>query len=338
MTEANQESSARPPTAGGLLKQARQAKGLHIAALAASIKVAQRKLELLEADRIGELPDATFTRALAQTVCRSLKIDAAPVLALLPAASGGRLDQMGEGINAPFRERPGRGEPTDWSRVVASPAVWGPALVLLAALGIYLLPSSWLSAIHFTQKSAALTGAPKSSVVPAAPGSAGAVPEPTPASLAASAAPAAPAAPAAAMGAVETVFSAPPLAVAASAAITGASISAAAPESGSAAMARGETLAVSGTLATTGTPTGAGRPGGALQLRASAESWIEVQDAKRQMLLSRMLMAGETVNLDGELPLRVKVGNASGTEVVFRGQAVNLIPVTVGNIARLELK
>ena len=335
MTEANQESSARPPTAGGLLKQARQAKGLHIAALAASIKVAQRKLELLEADRIGELPDATFTRALAQTVCRSLKIDAAPVLALLPAASGGRLDQMGEGINAPFRERPGRGEPTDWSRVDASPAVWGPALVLLAALGIYLLPSSWLSAIHFTQKSAALTGAPKPSVVPAAPGSAGAVPELTPASLAASSAPAAPAA---AMGAVETVFSAPPLAVAASAAITGASISAAAPESGSAAMARGETLAVSGTLATTGTSTGAGRPGGALQLRASAESWIEVQDAKRQMLLSRMLMAGETVNLDGELPLRVKVGNASGTEVVFRGQAVNLIPVTVGNIARLELK
>jgi hypothetical protein len=39
MTEANQEpSSARPTTAGGLLKQARQAKGLHIAALAASSK------------------------------------------------------------------------------------------------------------------------------------------------------------------------------------------------------------------------------------------------------------------------------------------------------------
>ena len=80
-----------PSTAGGLLRQARQAQGLHIAALAAAIKVTPRKLELLEADRLDELPDATFTRALAQTVCRTLKIDAAPVLALLPPPKGHRL-------------------------------------------------------------------------------------------------------------------------------------------------------------------------------------------------------------------------------------------------------
>ena len=71
-------------TAGALLRQARQAKGLHIAALAVSLKVPQRKLEALEADRYGELPDATFVRALAQTVCRALKVDRAPILALLP--------------------------------------------------------------------------------------------------------------------------------------------------------------------------------------------------------------------------------------------------------------
>ena len=83
----------RRPTAGRLLREARQAQGLHIAALASAIKVAPRKLELLEADRLDELPDATFTRALAQTVCRSLKIDAAPILALLPPPSGHRLEQ-----------------------------------------------------------------------------------------------------------------------------------------------------------------------------------------------------------------------------------------------------
>ena len=54
-----------------MLRAARQARGLHIAALAASIKVTQRKLEALEADRYDELPDMTFTRALAKTVCRS---------------------------------------------------------------------------------------------------------------------------------------------------------------------------------------------------------------------------------------------------------------------------
>lgn len=324
MTEVTPEpSAASPRTAGGLLKQARQSKGLHIAVLAESIKVTQRKLELLEADRFSELPDATFTRALAQTVCRSLKIDAAPVLALLPPASGGRLGQMGEGINAPFRERPGRGEPTDWARVVASPAVWGPSLVLLAALIVYLLPSSFLNGLQFGQKSVAVptvrVAAPAAVVAAAA--SAGSAMAPTPAAIAEGLAAAAVSATVAAAasasapnlppGAVETVFSAPPFAESASAAAGGLSAS---------------------------TNVSGGASGAALQLRATTESWVEVQDAKSQMLLSRMLQAGETVRLDGALPMRLKVGNAAGTEVMFRGQAVNLLPSTVGNIARLELK
>jgi cytoskeleton protein RodZ len=330
MTEAKQElDSTRPTTAGGLLKQARQAKGLHIAALAASIKVAQRKLESLEADRFNELPDATFTRALAQTVCRSLKIDAAPVLALLPPASGARFDQMGEGINAPFRDRPGRGEPTDWARVLASPAIWGPALVLIAAAGVYFLPSSFLSGLQFNPKSTAPVVATK----PAAAVAAAAAPASTAIAPLTGAAPAS--APTGA--AVETVFSAPPLADTASAAMAASapiSIPVAAISLPAAPVVAGELLASTDVAAVQS----ASAAGGALQLRASAESWIEVQDAKKQMLLSRMLLAGETVRLDGELPLRLKVGNASGTEVVFRGQSVNLVPATVGNIARLELK
>src|SRR4051794_32653278 len=102
----SESTAATPSTAGALLRQARQAQGLHIAALAASIKVGQRKLELLESDQFDQLPDATFTRALAQTVCRALKIDAAPVLALMPPPGGYRLEHVGEGINAPFRDRP----------------------------------------------------------------------------------------------------------------------------------------------------------------------------------------------------------------------------------------
>ena len=80
MSEPTDATPNPATSAGALLRQARQAQGLHIAALAAAIKVTPRKLELLEADRYDELPDATFVRALAQTVCRSLKIDAAPVL------------------------------------------------------------------------------------------------------------------------------------------------------------------------------------------------------------------------------------------------------------------
>ena len=77
-----------------MLRAARRAQGLHISMLAASIKVTQRKLESLEADRYDELPDMTFTRALAKTVCRSLKIDEAPVLALLPRLGEQSLDRV----------------------------------------------------------------------------------------------------------------------------------------------------------------------------------------------------------------------------------------------------
>lgn len=133
----------RPTTAGGLLRQARQAQGLHIAALAAAIKVVPRKLELLETDQFDQLPDATFTRALAQTVCRTLKIDAAPILALMPPPSGYRLEQVSEGLNTPFRERPGRLVPQEWAKV-ASPALWLTALLLIAAAVVYLVPADWL--------------------------------------------------------------------------------------------------------------------------------------------------------------------------------------------------
>jgi len=60
-------------SAGTLLRQAREAAGLHVSSLAASLKVPVRKLEALEEDRYEELPDAVFVRALASSVCRTLK-------------------------------------------------------------------------------------------------------------------------------------------------------------------------------------------------------------------------------------------------------------------------
>lgn len=137
------EVAAAPPaaaTAGRLLREARERQGLHIVALSAMIKVAPKKLELLEADRIDALPDATFARALAQTVCRALKIDAAPVLSLLPVA-GHRLEQVGRTLNTPFRDRPGALVQRDGPSVATSPAFWITGLILLAAVTVYLLPA-----------------------------------------------------------------------------------------------------------------------------------------------------------------------------------------------------
>jgi len=75
-----------------------------------------------------------------------------------------------------------------------------------------------------------------------------------------------------------------------------------------------------------------------LQLRTSAPSWVEVTDARGQALVSRLLQPGEAVGLDGTPPLRVRIGNAAGTELVFRGQPTDLRAFTRDNVARLELR
>jgi cytoskeleton protein RodZ len=133
-------------TAGGVLRQARLAQGLSMDALAAAIKVTPRKLELLETDQVEQLPDATFTRALAQTVCRTLKIDAKSVLALLPPLSGqhGRgLEGVAEGLNTPFRERPGRLVPRDWGRLTKGPLPWVAALLILILALAWVVRDAW---------------------------------------------------------------------------------------------------------------------------------------------------------------------------------------------------
>lgn len=71
-------------SAGALLRQYREAKGLHISILAASLKVPMSKLDALEANRLDELPDLVFARALAMSICRYLHQDPAPVLGLMP--------------------------------------------------------------------------------------------------------------------------------------------------------------------------------------------------------------------------------------------------------------
>lgn len=297
MQGVNQPTDAST-SAGTLLRTARQARGLHIAALAASIKVSQRKLELLEADRLAELPDATFARALAQTICRNLKIDPAPVLAALPQAPGYRLDAVDGGINTPFRDRPGRHEPAPFL-ALTSPGVWVTALIAGAAFLILLMPAEWASSIQ-----TAISSPP---------------PE-TPASTA----------PVTAAAELPPLVTAP---VDVAAVPTDATFAAVTDTAASAVV-----VEVPASSAASALPLIATTAVGPLQLKASAETWVEVVDGESKVLISRMLVTGEALVLDGASPFKLKIGNAAGTEVAFRGQVVNLASSTRENVARLELK
>lgn len=85
MTEnTNADSTVTPSTAGGLLKAARQAAGVHLAILSVTLKVPVRQLEALESDQIPADQSPVFARGLVSSVCRQLRVDPAPILALMP--------------------------------------------------------------------------------------------------------------------------------------------------------------------------------------------------------------------------------------------------------------
>jgi cytoskeleton protein RodZ len=80
---------AMPASAGGILRAAREKSGMHLAVLSVNLKVNIKQLEALEADQYGKLMEPVFARALAAKICRILKIDAEPVLSLMPQMTNG---------------------------------------------------------------------------------------------------------------------------------------------------------------------------------------------------------------------------------------------------------
>lgn len=298
------------PRAGALLRAARQQQGLHLAALAASIKVTPAKLEALEAGRLHELPDATFTRALALTICRVLKTDPAPVLALLPGAPATALERVDTGLNTPFRERPGRVDPADlvpWRH----PVLWLVGLLLAAAAAFVLLPTA--------PRLAELVPPLDSASLPVMPPSSPALTSAASADLAAA-----------------TDVSQSPLAGGASAAQSAgtASVQMAGASGLPAVVAASAPVLASGPATSLAPAKATGDP---LVLRAIQATWIQVVDGSGQTLMARLVPASETVTLNALPPLRLKIGNVKGTEISFRGQPVDLAPAARDNIANLTL-
>jgi cytoskeleton protein RodZ len=125
--------------AGHLLRTAREATGLHVAALAVALKVPVKKLEALEAGHLDLLPDVTFARALAASVCRTLKIDPGTVLAYLPATGASRLGADVPAINTPYRPA---GPRLSFRGQMLNPSVLAVVALLVAAAVVVLWPQS----------------------------------------------------------------------------------------------------------------------------------------------------------------------------------------------------
>ena len=307
MSDDAQQSYAEPagPGAGAMLRQAREAAGMHVASLAVALKVPVRKLEALEEDRYEQLGDAVFIRALASSVCRTLKIDPQPVLERLPQSGKPRLVQAGDGINAPFRA-PGDGPRPGWMDQLSRPVALAVIALLMGALVLIFMPNLRRDDGKSVTRGEDVPLPNPQQVVETKPEP----PAPAPAAPVAAATPAPVVAPAPATTAAPAAAPVP------------------APAAMPAAAAPAPAAAAAPASPTTGI----------VVFRTKAPSWISVTDAKGNAVLRRTLESGETVGATGALPLSVTIGSAEATEVQVRGKPYDLGPVSRDNVARFDIK
>ena len=310
-------------SAGQLLRLAREQQGMHIAILAAHIKVPVKKVQALEADQFEEFASPVFVRSVASSICRALKVDAAPVLALLPQPDNMVLTQTTRvKPEPPVSFRPAsqtRSAPSRNTLLVAA----GLAVVTLLVAFVPDLSSKFTASPAPTKASGLAT----ENVAPAALGSPVQVPEVASTPAAAESAAASSTIPTAALkAATATAPATAPSAATASVAPTPAAAPVTSP-----------TPAPSSTAPAASTSK-ASTSSGVLGVTARGDSWVQVLDAQGQLLLSRVVVQGETVSLDGALPLKVVVGRVDQTEVSVRGKPFSMADIAQGNVARFEVK
>ncbi len=303
--------------AGAMLREAREQAGMHAAALAVALKVPVHKLEALEAGELGVFPDAVFVRALVSSICRTLKIDAAPVLALLPRNQAPRLSSH-EGINASFK--PGSGRMASSSAAPGSRKVAvAVAALLVAAVALVFVPREWLDRLQapsagMTSETASVPGDHAGPSTETASPVAGA-------SDAAAAAASVPFAlrqdSATPVGTTAAAASAPVPAAAPAAVASAGAAPAAMPTAAAASAAAAQS---------------------ALVIRARGDSWVQVRGANGATVLQKLVRTGETVAVPGSPPWSVVIGKADATEVLVRGQPMDLAAVARENVARFEVK
>lgn len=298
-------------SAGALLRQARQAQGVALGDLAATLKVPVEKLQALEDEDWQRLPDVVFLRALAQTICRTLHLEAAPVLALLPQQKVTALAPQG-GLNAPMRER---GVPSILAtKTQHSPWPWVVLLLIVLGgggyLGVQWMAPEWVRGVSTTVPAPSDPVGDSPLFSPAGPeesdggnmgdgAQAGEVPAVQAAALMQPALQEEEGA--------QPGFAAP------------APVAQAEPAAAPAAPAAASVSPV-------------------LRITAKGATWVQVLDAQQRLLIEKILQDGEVFSTSAPKPLTVAVGKADLATVEVNGAPFDVQAVARSNVARFEVK
>ncbi len=75
-----------------------------------------------------------------------------------------------------------------------------------------------------------------------------------------------------------------------------------------------------------------------LNIRFSANCWVQVSDATGKILFSGLKKGGESLDYASiQAPVNIRLGYARGAQITYNGQVVDLAPFTKGETARIKL-
>ena len=293
------------PTSGGaMLKAARENQAISIAVLAVVLKVQVKKLEALECDRFDLLPDLVFVRALAASMCRSLNIDPAPILASLPFPTDIHLSPKAPAMSVPFRAPRAR-LGASFSDHLPKRLIFVVLLLLSGVLVLVFAPIPQL--VNLVASSLSDANVANTQIAPVVKTMSTTTTVPS--------------------GAAATDLN---LAVIRQNQHTGLN-------QGSAGPGDTDPVLVSNMLARDASTVPA-ETVGLVVFKARGASWVEVVDATATVKLRKMLAQGDVVSASGVAPLSVVVGRADVVDVQWRDKPVDLTPVVKENVARFEVK
>ncbi len=296
-------------TPGAQLAAQRQTRGWSIEEVAMQLNLAPRQILAIETNNYAALPGMASVRGFIRAYAKILKIDAAPLLAMVTSETANLGEPMSQrrALSAPFLES--RLPPMGKQGLSSRSMFLSACLVLLVVGALLGVQMGWVSAMpdvvsgtikELTSASTPIHNAPDSGVVTVAASGASSI----------------------TAGSTNISMISEP--------ITPGLLVAAQPA-----------LAEQHVVAPVDAPAIVSKNSSknALILKLHQDSWIEITRAgSNTPLISRLLKAGATETFEISEPVSMIVGNVAGVDASLRGTPLDLKSGTKSNVIRLSLK
>ena len=364
------ESGQNP---GDILRIAREKAGCSLSDISAQTKINEKQLEAIESGDVARLPPETFAKAFIKSYCKALKLDPGPII--LSYGFSEKADAAGGSRGATSRAGSAdasRTEPLEPKMPSSSKRLstlnfdqktgkkslsYGIVLAAIAVMAVFYIPvflsnqAEEPAAEPELQPEIAVNEAPASdvtagdslalqpdnlggvtgdglpsSVFPAlqqqADPATGAAPVATPDALGLKVTPAPSALPSQpSQPAVPPVAVAPPAVLVPPAAAVPPAVAAVPPA-----------------VVTPPAATAPGKPLSSLNFRFQEQSWVTVRDANDKVLISQLNDAGSNLEVRGQPPFKLIVGNAKSVNILSNGKPVDLSSTIRGEVARITIE